>query len=231
MGLWETGWCILRVIRKGMRRKSALKENRFPITSSEIKYQELVFKLVAGDQSALLLLDEILSNVTQDTSQHISLLNPSFSNIASSSCSDNIHASNSSNFIRLCRTDEMIGGGDENHLINPSSLAFKGTEESKGSISRFSEVASSAMRNLGRLSVSMASAHPIGISEDIVTDDDLVDIGSAPSDRYSCNSVRGSNSSASKYACGEDGTFDEDFVLPPTEVVPLRSYVSLPLYA
>ena len=228
MGLWETGWCILRVIRKGMSRKSALEENHFPITSSEIKYQELVFKLVAGDQSALLMLDEILSNVTQDTSHHISSLNPSF--VASSSCSDNIHASNSSNFIRLCRTDEMIGEGDENHLINPSSLTFKGTEESKGSKSRFSEVASSAMRNLGRLSVSMASANPIGISEDIVTDDDLVDIGSAPSGRFSCNSVRGSNSSASKYACGEDATFDEDFVPPPTEVVPLRSYVCYPLY-
>lgn len=225
MGLWETGWCILRVIRNGMKRKLGFAENHFPISSTEIKYQELVFKLVAGDQSALLLLDEILSNITQDIPRQVSTLNPSSSNIVSRRCSDNVHSNNSSNF------DKMNGEGGEEPGINSSSLAFKGTEESKGSMSRLSGVASVALRNLGRLSVSMASAHPIGISEDIVTDDDLVDIGSAPSDRYSCNSVRGSNSSASKYACGEDGTFDEDFVLPPTEVVPLRSYVSLPLYA
>lgn len=221
MGLWETGWCILRVIRNGMKRKLGFAENHFPISSTEIKYQELVFKLVAGDQSALLLLDEILSNITQDIPRQVSTLNPSSSNIVSRRCSDNVHSNNSSNF------DKMNGEGGEEHGINSSSLAFKGTEESKGSMSRLSGVASVALRNLGRLSVSMATTHPIGIAENIVTDDNLADVGSAPSSRFSCNSVSGSNSSGSKYACGEDATFDENFVPPPPEVVSFTKYLCL----
>ena len=219
MGLWETGWCILRVLRIGLNKVPVLHENIFDVTLSGIKYQELVFRVVGGDWGALPLLDEILSNIRQRISPCASTSNPCTINTVNRSI--NVRSEN----IADSERGRQRGG---EYRIPSLSVALKGVEVSKGTLSSWSEAASEALRNIGRLTVDATVANDSYKVEDRMTDDDLLDLGNPLNNCFNCHSVNGSNDHTdSQYAHEGTTPSDDGSILQLSEVVVFSNCVSL----
>mmetsp|Transcript_6613 Transcript_6613/g.6733 ORF Transcript_6613/g.6733 Transcript_6613/m.6733 type:complete len:942 (-) Transcript_6613:99-2924(-) len=62
LGLWETGWAILKNLRTAVRgAETGVKGDTFPVVHMDILYQELIFRILSEDSDGLILLDYIIN--------------------------------------------------------------------------------------------------------------------------------------------------------------------------
>jgi hypothetical protein len=62
LGLWETGWAILKNLRTAVRGTgTGVKGDIFPVVHMDILYQELIFRILSEDSDGLVLLDYIIN--------------------------------------------------------------------------------------------------------------------------------------------------------------------------